>query len=556
MKKKEELRITLPTAPSDGLREMVENSEWAKMEGLLYEISSFREPITGLRQKAVKVTCTGCGMSYYEDYAPPMYGGYGFRDSENGLTRVGDGDVTRCPCCETKATAVRKGGFRYEKVIGEEWPSELRQVEGKACFIGWRTRILVDKDAGRWYEWQPWEAYVLYGKTVVRFAAHRKNIGGGECVYPTFEERKRYEDEWQACTVSYVPEGVLTGTEAENSRWDKYCRTGECYPVSYIRHWIAQPVLEAIVETGGGRLITDALEGMKTAGGGYYYKIRIPATPIRGISQKERKPSAALGLTKEEYAAAIRKRWPFALVKLVAKMERRETRKIEEDADRIMELGDRCTEDLFETCGKEAMRTVRYLLRQKAKGRRGEVIDWRYYKDYLHMAEENGEDMDAVRYPRDLIDAHDRAMVVEKERRSRENRQEFRERADKLLALAWEKDGLLIRPAMSAAELQAEGANLSHCVGGYAEKMRRSETAILFIRRSESPNASFYTLELDERLREVKQNRGNHNCARTPEVEAFEAAWLEHVRKDLIRDKDGTWKEKRKNERRNDETAA
>lgn len=554
MKEKEELRITLPKEPSGGLREAVESSEWAKMQALVYEIAWVPEPITGIKRKMVKVTCTGCGEHVYELHARSAStrgGSYGYHD---GRRVVEDGSAAACSCCGAEATAVRAGGIRgYEKAIAAEWPSELRQVEGKACFLGWRAQIMVTRDAGRRITFDPWEGYVVSGGKVARYAGHMRNLGGGECVFGRFEERERYKDEWQGCDVNYVPEGVLTGTEAENSRWDKYCRSGRCYPVSYIKKWTQTPVLEAIVETGGARLVTDAIEGQRHNDCYGYYNVE--ATPIPGIKRKERRPAAALGMTREEYATALRKNWPMALVRLVARAKKDGLRITEKDADLIMRLGDRYSTEMYEAAPGEFTRTVRYLLRQQEKTKRQELIGWQYYRDYLRMAEGNGEDLDAVRYPRDLIAAHDRERLKREERKDDEHREEFDARAKKLLALAWEKDGLSIRPAMSEAELRAEGSNLWHCVGGYAGKMRRGETAILFIRRAAEPEKSFYTLEFNERGRTVVQNRGAHNCARTPEVEAFEAKWLEHI-KDLSRDKDGNWKERKKHERRNDDSAA
>lgn len=552
----EDLKIKLPTKPSDGLREAVESSEWAKMQALVYEIAWVPEPITGIRRKMVKVTCTGCGEHVYELHASSAStrgGSYGYHD---GRRVVEDGSAAACSCCGAEATAVRKGGIRgFSRVISTEWPSELRQVDGKACFLGFRVQIEVMKNGTKRISYDPWEGYVLSGGKVTRFSGHMTNMGRGVITFGYFEMRMQYRDDWQESARVYVQEGVLEGTEAENSRWDKYCQDGHCYPVSYIKQWTKLPVLEAIVETGGARLITDAIEAQRDDT--YYYNAKISSKPIQGISRKERKPSAALGITKEEYTVAIRKMWPMALVRLVAKAKKDGVRITEEDADLIMREGDRYTGDLYDMNPKEFLRTLRYLTKQKQKTKRKDLINAHYYRDYCSMAEKNGEDLNAVRYPRNLIAAHDREATKTQERIDTANKAEFDARAKKLLALAWEKDGLMIRPALSEAELRAEGKSLSHCVGGYAGRMRRGETAILFIRRAAEPEKSFYTLELDEKGRRAVQNRGNKNCARTPEVKTFEAEWLEHVKKDLIRGKDGTWKERRKkNERRNNDSAA
>lgn len=37
----------------------------------------------------------------------------------------------------------------------------------------------------------------------------------------------------------------------------------------------------------------------------------------------------------------------------------------------------------------------------------------------------------------------------------------------------------------------------------------------------------------------VRQNRGKHNCARTPEIQAFEDKWLAWVRAGAPRGRDG-----------------
>lgn len=552
------LQIELPTSPSAGLREIVERSETAKNEALVYEIDYARNPIMGIREKSVKITCTACRGSYWEPYiSGPQCGryalGYGFFNSDSNEI-IKEREKTRCGLCGAKGLTIRKSSIRTKTRIAEDWASELRKVEGCACFLGFLVLVTVTREAEKKIEFQPWEAAVLSGGKVFRAAAHQKNIGG-EIFYRAFEGRKRFSDEWGRSSVEYVPEGAFRGTEAENSRWDVYCKSGNCYPVSYIKQWTHTPVIEAIVETGGASLITDAIEGKKTQDG-YYARSIINQSPIPGISRKERRPSSALGLTREEYRTAIRKRWPMALVRLVARAKKDGMRISEADADAIMTLGDRFTNEMYDATGQEFLRTLRYLIKQRKKTRQKDLIGWRYYRDYLNMAQKNGEDLAAVRYPGNLKAAHDRQVVVTEERKTEEHRAEFEARAAKLLALSWEADGLLIRPAMSEAELRAEGKNLSHCVAGYAGRVRRGETAILFIRQAAEPDASFFTLEMDERKKKVIQNRGDHNCARTPEVEAFEEIWLEHIRRDLTRDKDGNWKERKKHERTDDESAA
>lgn len=124
------------------------------------------------------------------------------------------------------------------------------------------------------------------------------------------------------------------------------------------------------------------------------------------------------------------------------------------------------------------------------------------------------------------MSAFDKIAAQQKEMKEKLRREDFEKRYQQLSRFSWEHDGILIRPAHSAEELQKEGKALHHCVGSYAGRMVRGETAIFFIRRSEDPEKSWYTLEFDEQRLDTKQNRGLYNCDRTQEIKDFEAAWL------------------------------
>ena len=73
----------------------------------------------------------------------------------------------------------------------------------------------------------------------------------------------------------------------------------------------------------------------------------------------------------------------------------------------------------------------------------------------------------------------------------------------------------------------------------YGQRHAEGKTAIFFIRRKSRPNEPYYTLELDEKKRTVRQNRGLRNCPRTTEVQAFEDLWLSWVRAGAPRDERG-----------------
>ena len=82
---------------------------------------------------------------------------------------------------------------------------------------------------------------------------------------------------------------------------------------------------------------------------------------------------------------------------------------------------------------------------------------------------------------------------------------------------------LMIVIPSSAEDLRREGQILHHCVGTYVERVAEGKTTILFIRKTESPEEPYYTMEW--RDEKVIQCRGMRNKDMTPDVEAFVTAF-------------------------------
>ena len=161
--------------------------------------------------------------------------------------------------------------------------------------------------------------------------------------------------------------------------------------------------------------------------------------------------------------------------------------------------------------------------------------------DYWKDAERAGLDLksEVVAFPHSVTEAQARATAAICYREDAALRGKFEKMAKRLQALRWEYMGLIITPAESEEQLILEGKALGHCVGGYG-KAHCSGESIFFIRHTESPRESYFTLQLDTATGKVLQNRGRHNCARTPEVEAFEQAWLCQVVKPWLDHKQKT----------------
>lgn len=135
----------------------------------------------------------------------------------------------------------------------------------------------------------------------------------------------------------------------------------------------------------------------------------------------------------------------------------------------------------------------------------------RNYTDYLRMCEERNVNLDDKTnlLPNNINEAHD-AMVwlrdeeeankkIEGYKKSEKKFTKATERFQKLFFL--ETDDYILRPAATAAEIVREGQHQHNCVGhaGYIERMMEGKCVILFLRKKDSPEMSFYTIETDVR---------------------------------------------------------
>lgn len=133
--------------------------------------------------------------------------------------------------------------------------------------------------------------------------------------------------------------------------------------------------------------------------------------------------------------------------------------------------------------------------------------------------------MPTIHSYQDVVRQHDFYMVKcrenqeELDRKRDEERQKFfadLEEGNKKRQKKWEFSGekfSIVFP-MKLSDVKQEGASLNHCVGGYAERHLKNETTILFLRKNESIDTSFYTIELrsaDYRRYSVVQVHGACN---------------------------------------------
>lgn len=172
----------------------------------------------------------------------------------------------------------------------------------------------------------------------------------------------------------------------------------------------------------------------------------------------------------------------------------------------------------------------KYLKNQK-------IMHTQDYFDYTGWLVEMGYDMrnEFNIYPRNFMEKHDEMAKVYQKFKDKQHREDIK-RFNRLLKqmrkefkednpLNLQVQGLFIRLPYRVEELKTEGEILHHCVGTYFDKVIKCKTTIFFVRRIESPDEPFYTLEW--RDHKIVQCRGFRNCGMTPEVKAFTTVFAE-----------------------------
>ena len=534
----------LPEAPPVDLIQWALEQELFQEEYLIYKAGRVYEPLEDRMRPAVEVVCTNCRNSFFAEkvdaggcsacYAPAPFGWY----HQEMSVSVISGSLTMCPICGCEVKVMHVGSIPRGIEKGA-WITTMSRlpVEGyKDRFVltEWLVKRWIEKSGESRYTTYPYSAWVVEEKKVVRLMGYMKTMGGSASLFNKWAQRKTFNDVYGTVSICYPwDKSILEGTTAENCKLDLYQDAGGKRLVSYLALWRKRPTVENLLVQGCGRFLAELIDKEKSSGmdrGG------IPK--LSEVNWKEKRPAQMLGLNKEEFRHMRRMGWNaedlerYGLVKkaglyvkLPEGMELLKTRPAY-DINLVLEEAPRT----------DFWRTIRYLNRQKS--------DWRTLRDYRRMAVEDGRDLtdNLVCWPRNLAASHQRQIAEreairnrkEAEKRAKEQaerKEKFRERLVVLEELSFQRDGLLIRPCTDEAELIQEGKSLHQCEARYPEYPGSCPTAIFFSRNVVEPDKPFETLEFDEKRQIVRQNRGLRNCDRTPEVTAFEKAWLDWLKK-------------------------
>lgn len=536
----------VPTKPPDGLVQWLEDQGFFQSHVLQYKAAWVLNPLSDEREQMVELKCSGCGETMY---APKVDAGrchssgasapFGFFNPVSQAATI-CGNKTVCPMCGCAVRVCHVGRMRYGMTLEEKFPMTVGRVEDKLVLTGWYASQFVDHDGKEHISARHYEAYVFEKKKTVRLMGHIRCMSSVRFL-TGWEQRKTCLDNWgQAPMVFPWDKAILEGTTVENSKLDLYMDNATAaFPVSYLRLWQKHPQVENLLVQGCGRLV-GALIKREAYRSSYERAKGVPK--LEAINWKEKRPSKMLGLTGEEFQCCRTMQWsPEELAFYLDCKNAGLKFKLPEDLVDCINTGSlRWCARVRDKKEVSLIRAVRYLKKQSALDRRA---DAGILEDYWNTARLEGYDMwdEHVRYPKDLMRAHDRVVKEKRDQLEAEEkvrlaakyekwRAEFAKRLERLSKFAWTADGILIRPAETPEELDMEGKILSHCVAGYKDTHAGGEKAIFFIRRESAPEVPWYTLELNMKTLEVCQNRGKANCARTSEVEAFEQAWLAHIK--------------------------
>lgn len=578
-----DLRKLIPREPPEGFLEwaakelygdldtygMIYEQEWVEDWGLEQVLDEWAKP---RKRRMVRVECSCCGyrdLYHYGKLSGWNRGGYGFVLPESyaeveGGTVYGDGENILCPQCGTpvlirKRAAVKKNGDCFVTASSQAMSAAVMGEDHLLVLTGWVIQRRAGIGGGSYLAAIPAEAYVFSAAECSQLMGWRNGYSGTAGYFVEYAKVWRQPKDW---TERWGQEEHIFGLTPElvassclpHCKLDVYMapRPGaNHYPVTWLRLCQAHPNVEAVLLHGLPRVLDDLIRDHTQEHRWEDNKQGRMELPELDWSQT--RPAQMLHLTKDELRLAREQDWGMLFWDLFRYSKAAGEALTGQDIENAFYLGD---EHVGQLVGRGPVaKSIRYLLQQCGQWEDAYVPepededpapdaaipDVQTLLDYWDMAEQLGQDLTnaQVRFPRDLFAAHDEAAAQMQKRKEAGRAGLFRLRRKYLSKWTFSADGLLIRPAASQQELTDEGNRLHHCVSTYGQRHAEGESAIFFIRRKSRPGESYYTLELDEKKRTVRQNRGLRNCPRTPEVQAFEDLWLSWVRAGAPRDERG-----------------
>ena len=428
----------VPREPPEGLREWtLKNfgSELARC-GLVYEVEYVKD--YGLSQmldewaepkkiKMVRVTCSCCGESTLLHWGKAQTHGYGFvmpEDMEGdwGHTVTAAGDEVPCPICGETVLVNKRSAVRDYFITAEYSVMSADVLEGgELALTGWTVQCRTYKSGAYSLKFLPAEAYVFTGANCVQLMGWRNSYSGNcgySIQYGPWRQPIQWKERWgQTEQIFGLTPELVERSCLPHCKLDVYMapRPGmRHYPVAYLRLYQQHPNVESVLVHGLPCVLGDLIAAKVTTPG--WEKNNRGRMDLPQIDWPQTRPAQMLRLTKEELRMAKDQGWGLILWELFVGTKRIGERLTEKDIVDAFCLGD---EHLTELIPRgQVSKSIRYLLRQcEALASEvddedaGPIPDAILLRDYWNMVEVLGRDLadQSVKYPADLIAAHDRA---------------------------------------------------------------------------------------------------------------------------------------------------
>ena len=537
----------MPRQPEPGALRLMEERKLIGGHVIVYKRDAYYEPITELRKQAVRCRCSACGGVWYTTkFTGGCHHGGTCVGFENYGGPVWNGESTVCPDCgeEVKALHVSSFGSSPLYVIDNCLFITVQNVGGHIATLEWYAERSVDKDAVLRTDIYRREATVVIGGRCVRFSGHQRMYGGRESWDYRWTARQQYrEASYETGMQAVVPfdPTIIGDTDADKSGLEDYIGsltvTDRVFPALYLQTWCKYPKIENLARNGYARYVSGLLQQCiySTYSYGGCCERTSPDITKKFTDWKKKRPCEMLHLTKDEYRRLAGE--TFEVVNYyVAIKEDYDIRLTDELLKKAKTVGLKqlraVTKDR-EHYGRviSPVRIINYCYKQRAgKKGTGRTFEASFLLDHWRILNEYyGSLPEELLFPADFQKAHEHFSELLSQRKNAKQDAAIRAQAEKMGGYRWTdgETGLTIFPADSTAALAKEGKTLHHCVGTYASAMARGETTIFFIRRTDAPDVPYFTLEYKDG--KVAQNRGECNCARTEEVQAFEDRWLAYI---------------------------
>lgn len=188
-------------------------------------------------------------------------------------------------------------------------------------------------------------------------------------------------------------------------------------------------------------------------------------------------------------------------------------------------------------------KAVNYFRRQMERNEMSFEQIKQYYHDYLNMAADRGADLtdDIIRTNPKMIEFHMQYL----EEKNRKANKIYAEKMDKKYPnirkdyeencnrFEWENDKFIIRVPQNCEDIIQEGQRQHHCVAAsesYFKKMNEHQSCILFLRKKETPDTPYYTMEVSG-TRVIQRYAAYNRTPNVKEVDKAISEWKKEVAK-------------------------